>query len=266
MSERVAFITGASSGIGAEFARQLAEQGYNLIIHGRRRELLDSLSEELTKKYGCSVKIEIAELSSRAEIDRLSEVLKKTQNLEILINNAGYTTRDKFYEENTQSHIDLLTVHLTATVVLTKAALDMMLAKNSGAIINIASVAGFFAAPRSVMYCATKAFLNTFSEALYLELKDTDVKVQTLCPGFTLSDFHKKLGYDPNDKCFKHFMSSEFVVKKSLKALKKSKLYCIPGLRYKILVFASKILPKSLLHTMTLKHYAKRRAAKIGAK
>jgi short-subunit dehydrogenase len=266
MSEKVAFITGASSGIGAEFARQLAQQGYNLVIHGRRRELLDSLADELTKKYGCSVQIEIAELSSRAEIDRLNEVLKNTQNLEILINNAGYTTRDKFYQENTQSHIDLLTVHLTATVILTRTALDIMLAKNKGAIINVASVAGFFAAPRSAMYCATKAFLNTFSEALYLELQDTDIKIQTLCPGFTLSDFHKKLGYDPNDKCFKHFMNSNFVVRKSLKALKKSKLYCIPGFKYKLLVSASKILPKSFLHFMTLRYYSKRRAAKIGAK
>jgi short-subunit dehydrogenase len=264
--QKTALITGASSGIGAEFARELAAKGYNLIIHGRRRELLEELAKEISGKYAVSVRIEIAELASRAELDRLTKIVEQTENLEMLVNNAGYTTRENFHIEDLQGQINLLNVHLTATLALTHAAIPNMLRHGKGYIINVASVAGFFAAPRSALYCSTKAFLNTFSEALHLELKDTPIKVQALCPGFTLSDFHKKLGYDPKDPCFKKFMTAQFIVSQSLKDLEKNKVYSIPGAKYKFIVLMSKWLPKRFIHFMTVKYYSRRRAAKVGTK
>lgn len=255
---KVAFITGASSGIGAEFARQLAGRGYDLIIHGRRKQLLDELANDLEKQYGVDVKIEIAELSDKAQVDRLCDVIDSCEGLELLVNNAGYTTRKHFNEETLQSQLDLIDVHLTATVALTHKALAVMLRKNKGAIINVASVAGFFASPRSAMYCATKAFLNVFTESLYLELRDTAIAVQALCPGYTLSDFHTKLGYDKSDSMFDGFMTSEFVVEQSLKDLEKGKLYSIAGWKYRLLVRASRFIPKAILHKLVIRVKSKR--------
>ena len=262
----VALITGASSGIGAEYARQLAFKGYDLIIHGRRLENLQALADEIKLKYKVNVNIETGDLTDRTQIDKLAEIIRNTENFEMLINNAGFGCRERFHLEDLQFHLDMLTVHLTATIILTHAAIPNMLRRGKGFIINVASVAGFFAAPRSSMYCSTKAFLNTFSESLYLDLKGTDVMVQTLCPGFTLSDFHKKLGYDPNDPAFKNFMTAEFVVSQGLKDLDKGKVYSIPGAKYKFFVILSKVLPKKILHYGMTKYYARRKAPKICAK
>lgn len=263
---KVALITGASSGIGAEYARKLAQRGYDLIIHGRRVEKLQSLADEIKTKYNVNVQIETAELTNREDLNRLAEIIKNTENLEMLVNNAGFGGRERFHLEELENNLDMLNVHLTATIILTHAAIPKMLRQSRGYIINVSSVAGFFAAPRSSMYCATKSFLNTFSESLYLDLKNTGVMVQTVCPGFTLSDFHKKLGYKPDDPCFKKFMTSEFVVDHALNDLDKGKVYSIPGAKYKFFVLLSKWLPRKLLHVGVLKHYSKRKAAKICAK
>lgn len=255
---KTAFITGASSGIGAEFARQLAGRGYDLVIHGRRKQLLDELAADLKNRYGVAVEIEIAELSDKAQVERLCDVISSYDDLEMLVNNAGYTTRKNFNEESLQSQLDLIDVHLAATVALTHKALDVMLRKNKGYVINVASVAGFFASPRSALYCATKAFLNVFTESLYLELADTAITVQALCPGYTLSDFHTKLGYDKSDSMFDDFMTSEFVVAQSLKDLDNGKLYSIAGWKYRFLVRVSRFIPKAILHRLIVKVKSKR--------
>ena len=256
---KTAFITGASSGIGAEFARQLAAKKYDLVIHGRRENLLINLADKLRKKYNINVNVVTAELTCSKQIQRLADLIGQIENLEILINNAGFTTREYFYDEPLSSQLGILDVHLRATVVFSHAALKIMIAKNHGSIINVSSVAGFFAAPTSSMYCATKSFLNTFTQSLSLELDNTDIKVQALCPGYTLSDFHTKIGYAKDDKRFKKFMSAEFVVRNSLKDLEHNRVFSIPGVKYKIMVVLSKFLPHVFFNHIAKKRYEKRR-------
>lgn len=261
--KQTAFITGASSGIGAEFARQLAPKGYNLIIHGRRENLLSELAQKLQDQHNITVRVVTAELTDPVDLGKLMQVLRDTQNLSILINNAGYTTKGLFHEETLESQINIIRVHLEATIALTHTALPIMLKNNAGTIINVSSVAGFYAAPRSVLYCSTKAFLNTFSESIHMETRDTPLKVQSLCPGFTLTDFHKKLGYDPDHPMFKNFMSAEYVVSKSLQALQKGKVLYVPNYRYKLISMIPRLLPRKLIYRFVGKYYKRENVSKI---
>ena len=124
--------------------------------------------------------------------------------------------------------------------------------KVNPAIINVSSIASFLISPSNEMYCASKAFLTSFSESLSLSLKRHNIKVQVLCPGFTLTDFHAKLGYDANDPIFKKFMSSDKVVDISLKYLKKDKVICIPGVLYKFVRIVINFIPRRIFYKFVL--------------
>ena len=255
---KVAFITGASSGIGAAYARRLAVDGYDLIIHGRREQLLNKLADEITtesRERGCPVTVEVitAELADPEQLAKLEKRIKETPDLAMLINNAGYNLPRSFHNSTVEENEAILRVHLTATVRLTHAALPILLKQPRGAIINVSSVAAFLVSRKNAMYCATKAFLNTFTESLHLELQGTPVRVQTLCPGFTLSDFHTKLGYAPDDPRFAHFMSPEKVVDVSLRDLAKGKVVSVPGLRYKLAAVLAPVLPRRILYWLAAK-------------
>jgi short-subunit dehydrogenase len=128
----------------------------------------------------------------------------------------------------------------------------MMLQQRHGAIINVSSVAAYFVSPGSAAYCATKLFLNSFTESLHLELHGTGVRVQALCPGYTTSDFHRKLGYDTTTEFFRNFMPAERVVETSLRYLDKGRIICIPGFKYKIAAQLPRIIPRPLLYRLTM--------------
>jgi hypothetical protein len=245
-----AFITGASSGIGAAFARHLAREGYHLVVHGRREHLLASLCDELRAGCGIGAEYILGDLASLEDLARVEERLRKTPDLQILINNAGYSTVRHFAEEDIKGQMDLIHVHVGATVRLTHAALLRFRERGAGAIINVSSVAGFLIAPGSVTYCATKAYLNTFTESLHLELQGSGIQVQTLCPGFTRSDFHRRLGYDVSGNFFRGFMSAEHVVSASLRALRRGKVVCIPGIRYKTAALLPRFIPRRVLYAL----------------
>ena len=255
---QVAFITGASSGIGAAYARRLAVDGYDLIIHGRREQLLNKLADEITtesRERGCPVTVEVitAELADPEQLAKLEKRIKETPDLAMLINNAGYNLPRSFHNSTVEENEAILRVHLTATVRLTHAALPILLKQPRGAIINVSSVAAFLVSRKNAMYCATKAFLNTFTESLHVELRKTNVRFQTLCPGFTLSDFHTKLGYATNDPRFAGFMSAEKVVEISLRDLAKGRVVSVPGLQYKLAAVLAPILPRRLLYWLASK-------------
>lgn len=163
----IALITGATSGIGAAFARKLANQNYDLILTGRREEKINSLAEELRNQYKVKVEVIIAELSDDATVNALVTKIKNLDNLEILINNAGFGVGGKFFQEDITPYEKMISVHVTATMKLTHAALPKMLAQKKGVIINVSSIVGFFPWMRSIVYAATKAFINLFTEALY---------------------------------------------------------------------------------------------------
>ena len=168
----------------------------------------------------------------------------------MLVNNAGFGSLGMFCEASIESQDAMHRLHVLATMRLTHAALRSLAARNQGAIINVASVAAFVPRPGSTSYYATKAWINCFTEGLYLELKTTGskVRVQSLCPGFTYTEFHDVLGLERNFISKAWWMPAEDVVDASLKGLEKGKLFVVPGWRYKLLVGLIRLMPRSVLH------------------
>jgi len=235
----VALVTGASSGIGEEFARQLAADGCDLILVARRQERLKALAAVLCEAHGIDVEVLVADLAKDEDVARVEKRIAGLDRLEVLVNNAGFGTVGRFAEVDFDRQLDMIHVHILATVRLVRAALPGMLARKRGNIVNVSSVAGFLATPNSVTYCATKAYLITFSKALAAELTGTDLHVQALCPGYIVTEFHDTSEFKDFDrKQVKKWlwMTSKEVVTKSLKDLRKGRVVCVPGFRYRLLL------------------------------
>ncbi len=237
----VAVITGASSGIGAEFARQLAAQGFSTILVARRKEKLANLASSLTKNYSGTHEVLVADLSSNPGIEAVERRIAATKDLDVLVNNAGFGTIGKFQSVGAQSQLDMLQVHVVATVRLTQAALPAMVARKRGAIINTASLSAYLWIPGSVMYNATKAFIRVFSESLAMDLQGTRVRIQALCPGFTHTEFHdvgdfKDKGFNKAIIPGENWTSVEQVVTASLAAFQRKTVTVVPGKRNEELV------------------------------
>jgi short-subunit dehydrogenase len=248
MANRIAAITGASAGLGAVFARKLAAQGYDLLLIARRRDRLEKLARELTHSHGIAAGICEADLASEEGIAAAAESLAREPRLHLLINNAGFGTVGRFHEIGVESQTAMHRVHMDATMRLTHAALRGMVARNAGAIVNVASVAAFARSPANVSYCATKAWINAFTEGIYLELAGlgSNVTVQALCPGFTYTEFHDVIGIDRTKIPKWLWMPADYVVDASLSAIPKRKLFVIPGLKYRLIVAFMTKVPTSL--------------------
>jgi len=248
----LACITGASSGIGAEFARRLARDGYDLLLVARRRERLESLSAELCAAHGIDARPFVADLSNGEDVSRLETALAGEDRLELLVNNAGFGTVGYFASVEAGSQARMVQVHLLATVRLTRAALPGMVARRKGAIVNVSSLASFFPLPGNATYSSTKVFLNNFSEALALELRGSGVKVQALCPGFTRTELHKAMKVSPTSIGKYAWMDAQAVVETSLRALKGRRVIVIPGLLNGFLAFWGHYLPHWLLNIFVM--------------
>lgn len=230
-SVKTALITGASSSLGAEFARQLAAMGYNLVITARRADRLQQLSSELQSKLPIEIQIIPADLSKLPEIDALVSTITSLPRLDLLVNNAGFGTVGQFYRVDPQKELAMVNVHMVAPVLLTRAALPGMLSRDRGGIINVSSLAGLVPL-RNVLYHSSKAFQVSFSEILHKELSGTHVYIQALCPGFVLTEFHDTLEYTRFSRnSVPHFlwMTPSQVVSASLKFLPRGKIICTPG-------------------------------------
>jgi short-subunit dehydrogenase len=255
----LAAITGASSGIGAAYARALAGRSQNLLLIARRRDRLEGLAAALTQQHSIRVETLAADLLSSDDILRVEERLRAAENLDLLVNNAGFGTRGLFYRTDLAGQDEMHRLHVIATMRLTRAALPGMIERNRGGIVNVSSVAGFWQAPGNVSYCATKAWMNSFTQGLAIELAGTNVKAQALCPGYTYSEFHRRAGI-ASDKIPKSFWTTaEEVVADSLRGLDAGKVFVIPGWRYKLAVFFMKRVPSSVLVPI-----AKRQQKKLG--
>jgi len=209
-----ALITGASSGIGAAFARALAVRGYDLVLVARRRDRLEQLARELESQYKVCVEVLAADLSDEAQAGWVEEKIATSPNLDLVVNNAGFGSRGKFWEADDGLQDKMYRVHVLATMRLTRAALRSMMPRHRGAVINVSSVAGFAASPGGASYASTKAWMNVFTESLALELDSlgSRVRVQALCPGFTLSEFHDVIGADRSKIPSGWWMKAEAVV------------------------------------------------------
>ena len=228
-----ALITGATSGIGAEYACQLAALGYNLILHGRREEKLQLQAGELRSTARIEVRYVTAELTSEEGISDLIRMAAGQPGLRILVNNAGYGEPGLAHERSVDSMTDMLRVHNEAVVRVTHAALPQMVAAGRGAVINVSSVAAFLPGRGNVMYISTKAFLNAFSRSLAADLRDTGVVVQSLCPGFTHTSFHdpgRAAHLDKSRIPAWLWMEAGDVVAISLTRLGRGRVIVIPGI------------------------------------
>lgn len=237
-TSKTALITGASSGLGAEFARQLAAQGYHLVLTARRLERLQALAAELSQRYAIQAEALAADLNDPAGVQAVEEKIAALPNLEILVNNAGFGIGGSFRSGDLDKHLSMIQVHVIASVRLAHAALPALLRRNRGGIINVSSVVAFMPA-RDVTYSATKVYLVNFSQALQTELLDTHVHVQALCPGFTYTEFHdtpEMEGFQRSSIPAFLWLKSEKVVADSLKDLRRGKSVCIPGWQYGLIV------------------------------
>ncbi len=253
-----ALITGASSGIGKAFAQKLAAQGYDLIIVARRRKHLEDLAGDLRSRYPVTVKVVIADLSKEQDIMRVEHHICETDKLEMLINNAGFGTPGFFPEIEIEKTRNMIHVHVMASTRFAWAALQGMITRKRGTIINVSSLAAFLPFPRAVSYCSTKVYLNMFSESLQNQLIETNISIQALCPGFTYSGFHDteeyKNSFNRSSIPKWLWMTSEEVVEQSLKALSKKKVIVIPGVKNRILVwFMMNIFTSSIFRKIMAK-------------
>ncbi|MBM7051481.1 MULTISPECIES: SDR family oxidoreductase [unclassified Rothia (in: high G+C Gram-positive bacteria)] len=243
-SEPFVLITGASAGIGREFARQYAQRGYHLVIHGRNRSALESLAQQLTHRYGVEVEILTADLAVPHEVEQVTERLSDAAKpVEILINNAGFGLGKAFENASVHEHAQQVEVLAKVPLQLMHVACQQMLTRGRGRVINVASVAAFM--PNGT-YSAVKRFLVTLSESAHLQYAPRGISVTAVCPGLTRTGFHGAMGVDEPMLPGIFWLTPEQIVREAIDANLKGKAVCVPSLPYKVLVAVQKIMPAAL--------------------
>jgi short-subunit dehydrogenase len=249
---KTAIITGATSGIGKAFAVYFAKHGYNLVITGRRKEIIQRVAEEIKNTYGVNVEVIIADLSKKEDLSAVLKAIGRLKSVDVLINNAGYGTGIRFAEDDINNQLSMLRVHVDAPLMLIHKVLPGMMHKKSGIIINVSSLSAFTPTARNALYASTKLFLKNFSESLYMDVSQYGIKVQCLCPGFTRSDFHRNRNTNFNwiGLKFIRWMEPHEVVEYSIHYLKKGGVICIPGTFNRILIKSIYFIPRKIYYTL----------------
>ena len=228
-----ALVTGASSGIGAAFAREIAAQGHDLIITARRGDRLEALASQLSADTGVDVRVIVADLSLTGDLEGLEEVVRSDERLSLLVNNAGFGAYQPFVDLEPEVLRNLISVNVVAIAHLARAAIPGMLERGGGSMINMASLLAFSGLmpapplPFRATYAAAKSFIITFSQMLAGEVAGTGVDVMACCPGVVTSEFHEVQGMDVS--AMPH-MAAEDVVTAAFKGLELGETICCPGL------------------------------------
>lgn len=244
----LALVTGATAGIGREFARQLAARGAELILVARDTTRLAQVADECRAQSGRPAHVWTADLSREADLTEVEAKVAALPSLDLLVNNAGFATTGKFHRVPAGPQGDMLRLHTLAPLRLARAALPGMVQRGAGGIITVGSILSFFTAPGSVTYAATKAFVKSFMLGLDMELQGTGVRVQALCPGFTRTELHERMDFDARQVPAFLWMPATAVVRASLSQLERGgAVVCVPGLRNKLLVAALRLLPHALM-------------------
>jgi len=243
-----ALITGASKGLGAEMARQLAAEGWNLVLVARSKGELDALASGLVEKHGVKAIALVEDLGKPGSADRLwSQVSAANLFVEVLINNAGFGLLGAFRDTPIERELEMLQVNVATLTHLTKLALPAMLERKRGFIMNVASTAGFVPGPFMSVYYASKAYVLSLSEALHAELDGTGVVVSALCPGATRTEF-AQTARSSESKLFKrgHVMEAGPVVKAGLAGMFRGAAVVVPGLQNKIMIQSLRLAPRAV--------------------
>lgn len=241
MTQPIAVITGASAGLGVDFARQLATEGRRLVLVARREDRLDGLVAELGNARSVAL-----DLSEKGAVDRLmADLAVHGEQVDLLVNNAGFGLNGRFAALEGQRQRQMIDLNCGALTELAHAVLPAMIERKAGAILNVASTAAFQPGPGMAVYFATKAFVLSFSEALHEEVKRHGVTVSALCPGPTATEFGEVAGFGPSNLLDKVAADSASVVRAGLAGLKQGKAVIIPGVMNKSTAQAHRFFPRS---------------------
>ncbi len=252
-----ALITGATAGIGAAYAKLLAKEGFDLVLVARDLPRLKGVAKELSKLYKIKAETIKADLTKPAQLAKVEKRLaNNSKPIEVLINNAGFGLKDSFLVSNLAKEQELLDVLVTAPMRLSHAVLPGMIKRNSGSIVNVSSVASFIAGGT---YSAAKSYLTVFSEYLHTELRDTNIKVSALCPGFTRTEFHARGKMKMSGLPDYMWTAVDQVVAKSWRYVKAGKVICIPGWQYMLLSSIARIAPRPVVRKLGIKIRRKQR-------
>lgn len=243
--EQYALITGATSGLGLAYARRFAQEGYNLIITGRRKEIIEKRAGEIRAAYGCRTEVILVDLAQEAGVRTLLEALPG-KNIDVLVNNAGFGLRTEFADTDIDDLKRLIFLETTAVTEITHYVLAGMKERGTGRIINISSDGAFAVVPKNVIYASVKRFLVTLTQGLHLELAGSGIRVQVVCPGFIDTDFHESAGMhvDKARKGIFAFQKPEDVVEAAMKDLAKGRVCCIPDRGGKLIKALGEYLPE----------------------
>jgi len=249
----VALVTGASSGIGAALARELARNGHDLVISARGLAAMEKLAEEL-RMTGSSITIMPANLAERGAAAALAhEIAAQGIEIDVLVNNAGLGAMDRFERVSATRNGEIMQVNIVALTELTHAMLPRMLARGRGRIMLVASIASFLPCPNMAVYAASKAYVRSLGEAIAQELRGTGVTVSVLCPGTTESNFFAVAGNMPSGLQKVRMMSAETVARIGCRGMAKGERVTVAGTMNRLLAFAATHLP----HALTLAGAAK---------
>lgn len=241
--KKVALITGASAGLGVEFARQLSKRGHRLVLAARRKERLEELAKELGNAR--AVAIDLSKKDGAAKL--MADVAANGEEVELLINNAGFGLIGRFAELDAKRERQMIDLNVATLTDLCRAVAPQMIVRKSGAILNVASTAAFQPGPKMAVYFATKAFVLSLSEALHEELKPHGVHVTCLCPGPTRTEFGDVAGFGGNGMFDRVAMESPAVVKAGLDGLDTNRAVVVPGVVNKIGAASTRFAPRSVV-------------------
>ena len=242
---RTALVTGPTAGIGAAFARQLAERGHDLVLVARDQARLNALADELRSRYGVEAEMLVADLADREQLARVEgRVADPDRPVHVLVNNAGFGHKRPFLENSVEDEQQLLDVLVTAVLRLTHAALGAMVARGDGQIVNVSSIAGYL--PRGT-YSAAKAYVTSLSRWADATYRDRGVRVMALLPGFTKTEFHARMDVSRRSAPSWMWLDADRVVREALADLDAGRPVSIPSRRYKALAALSRVVPLRVL-------------------
>ncbi|TGN64663.1 SDR family oxidoreductase [Nocardioides eburneiflavus] len=236
-------ITGATAGIGHEYAVQLAARGDDLVLVARDAARLEEVAEELRRAHQVEVEVLVADLTDREQLATVeARLADRARPVDLLVNNAGFGLKQRFLDNSADDETAMLEVLVTAVLRLSHAALGPMAERGHGGIINVSSVAAFL--PRGT-YSAAKVWVNSFSEWAHLEYRSRGVTVMALCPGFTKTEFHERMQVKRGDGFM--WLDVDFLVRKSLEDFEKGRAFSIPGAQYKTIIALTRAIPNRVL-------------------
>lgn len=241
-----ALVTGASSGLGECFARQLAAAGHDLVLVARNRAALERLALELDAAHGTVSEVLPADLGDRAQLQAVADRVTEGGPVDMLVNNAGFGFYGPVTSHRPEQETGMVDVDVAAVVALTHAALSVMVPRGSGNILNVASVAAFAATPGSATYSAAKAFVLMFSEAVHDEVAPSGVHVTVLCPGFTRTRFQANAGIEAKGLPGFVWSEADAVVRAGLDALGRNQAVCVPGAVNKVAALSPRFATRPL--------------------